>query len=79
MHGNVWEWCRDGYADKLKGGIDPLVSTPAGNKVFRGGCWHNPGVLCLSGTRAWGEADNRGSGLGFRVVLVELAPSGQPR
>jgi formylglycine-generating enzyme required for sulfatase activity len=74
MHGNVWEWCRDGYADKLKGGTDPLQSTSNVNRVYRGGCWHNPGVLCLSSTRAWGESDDRGSGLGFRVTLAEREP-----
>ena len=38
MHGNVWEWTMDKYANKLKGGDDPLQLN--GKKfVIRGGSW----------------------------------------
>jgi sulfatase modifying factor 1 len=74
MHGNVWEWCSDSYAEKLAGGIDPLGATSAARRAYRGGCWHNPGALCLSASRGWGKPDDRGSGLGFRVALVATGP-----
>src|SRR5579872_6012288 len=38
MHGNVWEWCRDCYADKLPGGRDPKVTEQDTECVIRGGC-----------------------------------------
>jgi len=38
MHGNVWEWCRDCYADKLPGGRDPEVTEQDTEWVIRGGC-----------------------------------------
>jgi formylglycine-generating enzyme len=70
MHGNVWEWCRDGFTDTPSGGYDPLEESSSSRRTFRGGCWHNRGVDCLSTTREWGNVSNRGSGLGFRVALV---------
>jgi formylglycine-generating enzyme required for sulfatase activity len=73
MHGNVWEWCRDGFTETPGGGTDPLEEPSSSRRTYRGGCWHNPGALCLSTVRAWGEVGDRGSGLGFRVALV---PSG---
>lgn len=40
LHGNLWEWCRDGYEEQLPGGRDPLVSTSGSfERVVRGGCW----------------------------------------
>jgi formylglycine-generating enzyme len=73
MHGNVWEWCLDGHVEALPGGTDPLGPLTSASRSYRGGCWHNPGFLCLSTARGWGKPDNRGSGLGFRVALVPTA------
>jgi formylglycine-generating enzyme required for sulfatase activity len=70
MHGNVWEWCRDGFTDNPVGGTDPLEKASSTRRTYRGGSWHNPGVLCMSEARAGGEVSDRGSSLGFRVALV---------
>jgi formylglycine-generating enzyme required for sulfatase activity len=76
MHGNLWEWCRDGFVDQLPGGVDPLSPPSAQFRVYRGGCWHNPGSLCRSaGLRGMGSPGDRGSGLGFRVArLLAVKP-----
>jgi formylglycine-generating enzyme required for sulfatase activity len=74
MHGNVWEWCGDGYTATPAGGIDPEEQPSSLRRVYRGGCWHNAGAMCVSTSRAWGEVDDRGSGLGFRVSLSAAEP-----
>jgi formylglycine-generating enzyme required for sulfatase activity len=74
MHGNVWEWCRDGFTHgRLRGGTDPFEEPTSPKRTMRGGCWHNPGSMCLSTDTARGPAEGstRGSGLGFRVALVQ--------
>jgi formylglycine-generating enzyme required for sulfatase activity len=58
MHGNVWEWCADGYA---KGDAA---------RVRRGGCWIVSGDECRSATRRRRVPDDHRFNLGFRVVLV---------
>ena len=70
MHGNVSEWCRDAYSERLTGGVDPVTLDPGPMRVFRGGSWDLQGFQCLSSTRSRGRVDTRGSGLGFRVALV---------
>jgi prepilin-type N-terminal cleavage/methylation domain-containing protein len=47
MHGNVYEWCRDWYHQKLPGGVNPDLSSVKGtvngdgtfSRVRRGGAW----------------------------------------
>ncbi len=74
MHGNVFEWCRDRYADKLPGGTDPLVEAGAG-RVNRGGCWGCNAEGCLSAFRNWDVASDREDQLGFRIALVPTGAS----
>ena len=61
-------------ASRRRPAAAPIPSKPAESEslgdVFRGGCWHNGGTLCLSTSRAGGDVTTRGSGLGFRVALV---------
>lgn len=70
MHGNVWEWCRDAYADRLPGGRDPVVTGQRGsNRVLRGGGIYRTASECHSAFRHQRKADWRLYDLGLRVAL----------
>jgi formylglycine-generating enzyme required for sulfatase activity len=77
MHGNLLEWCLDGYVDPLPGGNDPLVPPTLLMAVTRGGCWHSPGSACRSAARAWASPDTASSGLSFRVARAMVRPKGE--
>ena len=78
MHGNVWEWCGDGYDAKEyakhAGGIieDPKgPSAEASDRVMRGGGWSGTPGFCRSAYRYWNTPVNRNLYLGFRVLAVQ--------
>ena len=71
MHGNVAEWCSDGYAK------DYYATTPADNprgpeasehRILRGGSWTHPAVRCRSSYRGFDSPHFRSGYVGFRVV-----------
>jgi formylglycine-generating enzyme required for sulfatase activity len=69
MHGNVWEWCEDWYAEKYPSGEvkDPVNTTTASSRVYWGGGWSYYAWRCRSSIRDWRSAGLRISNLGFRV------------
>jgi formylglycine-generating enzyme required for sulfatase activity len=79
MHGNVYEWCRDWYHQKLPGGDDPDLSLKEGamnrdgtfSRVRRGGAWCDDGWACRSARRHRYEPGRRSDHIGFRVVVVQ--------
>jgi formylglycine-generating enzyme required for sulfatase activity len=77
MHGNVEEWCWDGYeADyysKTPPAADPLGPSQAAARVNRGGCWRLSPQRCRSAFRAGNAPGYRSTLLGFRVARVQSA------
>ena len=80
IHGNVWEWCLDWYADDITGidgkvNIDPATpaNTLSGNpttgvrRVIRGGSWYNMAGKIRSAFREYDTPANRSCYNGFRV------------
>ncbi|MDD4099393.1 MAG: formylglycine-generating enzyme family protein [Lentisphaeria bacterium] len=72
MHGNVWEWCLDEYANY------PGDDTPAAEyhlyRNLRGGNWYVEAAECRSANRARLPAASTGNMLGFRVLRMIADP-----
>lgn len=82
MHGNIYEWCRDWYHNRLPGGIDPDLHDARAtatrsehgdvSRSRRGGCWADDGWPLRSAFRLRFEPERRYDHIGFRVVVVRL-------
>jgi formylglycine-generating enzyme required for sulfatase activity len=73
MHGNVWEWCLDHWANSnLEEGADKEGAWQSSLRTARGGSWLYDGRFCRSANRDDYFKSNRCSDLGFRVVLAPL-------
>ncbi len=70
MHGNVWEWCLDGYIENydLNDNKDPRGPGSGMARSRRGGSWYKHGYACRSANRAYGHAAAKYKTTGFRVV-----------
>jgi formylglycine-generating enzyme required for sulfatase activity len=74
MHGNVWEWCSDGYsADyyKQSPADDPPGALGASDRVIRGGGWDRRPRSCRSADRSRSAPVLRNILLGIRLALVQ--------
>jgi formylglycine-generating enzyme required for sulfatase activity len=78
VHGNVWEWCLDGYfgydewtdvrlGDGLRG---PVASARDRYRVYRGGCFRTVARYARSANREGDHPGRRSGELGFRPARV---------
>lgn len=76
LHGNVWEWCEDMYAEKLPGGHDPITTHGPMFRVRRGGSWIALPDACRAADRRNLDALKLYDSMGFRPVsLISAKPS----
>lgn len=76
MHGNVWEWCLDGYYEPVLGSsVDAsLHGATTANKVSHGGCFrHGMKTYARSATRLPRGNSNTQMDQGFRVACPAIA------
>ena len=75
MHGNVWEWCQDGWHDNYEGApTDGLAWEGGGagaDRVSRGGSWGDGARICRSAYRGRGPPGSRIINLGFRCARAQ--------
>ncbi len=69
MHGNLYEWCADWYAEDAEGGIDPDGPAEGDGRIIRGGTWNRMAKSCRSAYRYSSGPESRSYNIGFRVVL----------
>jgi len=71
MHGNVWEWCSDWYADSYANAknVDPAGPDSGSLRVLRAGGWDADPQSCRSAGRYWDSPVHRYGFVGFRVAV----------
>jgi formylglycine-generating enzyme required for sulfatase activity len=72
VHGNLWEWCADGYLEDLIGlpAVDSSNFKSSNSPyVLRGGSWYLDAWYCRAARRARSDPSNRDYDFGFRVAL----------
>jgi formylglycine-generating enzyme required for sulfatase activity/tRNA A-37 threonylcarbamoyl transferase component Bud32 len=78
MHGSVWQWCADWFADdyyRRALSSDPTGAPRGATRVLRGGAWDYSASNCRSAFRFHHVPTVRFDCYGFRVLLI-FSPRG---
>ena len=69
MHGNVYEWCQDWYAEYPRGCVRDYAGPSSGfYRVFRGGGWRSSAHYCRAADRGSSSSNDRNYAIGFRLA-----------
>ena len=69
MHGNVWEWCLDRFADYSANNRLSSSERRGSGRVIRGGAWFSFANSCPSANRSCSLPDYKCGGIGIRCVV----------
>ncbi len=72
MHGNVFEWTLDWYAEDyftVNPITDPTGPVAGTSKVIKGGSFNSPASQCRSAFRFFADPSSGNASVGFRLVL----------
>ena len=72
MSGNVYEWCKDWYADSYVSydTNNPVGPASGSDRVLRSGSWGDRASACRVATRCYTSPGDRDYYIGFRVVCL---------
>ena len=72
MHGNVWEWCEDGYETTASSTQDAVNGNSPTFRVLRGGSWGNDTGYVRPSNRYDAAPADTFDDIGFRVARAPL-------
>ncbi len=79
MHGNLHEWCADGFREFTEGNVSDPEGPMSAERVIRGGSWNYAAQYCRSASRSSVSPAYRYRSVGFRLAAGLELPASEER